>query len=127
MIRQEKIKEIRSLSVRYNNAELAKKFEIPVERISRIINEREDRNLCDKHWKFFTNKCFRCFESNIPEWVKIVIAPDRSQAKFKERMKVVKKLRDIGFSYLQIGKLIKRDHSTIIKNLRNEVFRRNKE
>ena len=48
---------------------------------------------------------------------------NRSQYVFRARLRVYKLLRELGLSYPEIGKLLGRNHTTILVTLRNEIQR----
>lgn len=120
--RNKKIKELRKKGLTLQ--EIGKKHEISNERVRQII-EGKKQNFCKKHQNQYLSVCEFCQHQRnyltllencfLLDEIKRLSKQGRMKTKVLEQSWVIGFLKKkLGMNYLQISKLLKRDHAAII-------------
>ena len=118
-------KKIKELSKKFTRKQLANKFKITSERVRQILVDYHLKlPYCKIHKRCYKSYCSLCYllayypkllkRNHINEEVRLLKKPDRTIETVYARALLVKYLVDNKkMKYSEIGRLLKRDHSTI--------------
>jgi len=131
--RQDAFKKLRLKGLSLRQIGELQKPPISPERVRQIIVKEKPTHYCKVHKLYFSTGCRICNlnalyavrykslieahkEKDLKAELKRLSIPDRTQEMVAERVEMILFLKDvIGFSFVNIGKLLKRNHTTIIK------------